>query len=377
MSAKLTPQFSKPALKALAQVYGNSKLLGFGEGIHTSDGFYQAKLEVFRYLIEHHGLRLILFETPWSRGEIIEEYLSGSASLADAMNGLLYVWQSESIASFLEWLKSLRDRGIVVEFRGIDIQSPEKDFEILSHYGHAQYRDQFAEFVKQDSLDVDFVSLKEAVVKAFHDAQEIHSCRDALLAMADEIEGIHSWEHDRLTLAKTSLSEYVRAVTYLSLGNVLNDQSLYLKGSSIRDRGMAKITECFLGDRKAVLWAHNLHIIKHGLKNHARPHFGLGDLLSERYERDYQAIAISSYDCDINWPQIPDMRVIGLPHHEESAETMLGKTDDGFHFYPLRGTRLGKTKRLLQAIEVDQLEDHFDGLIYMNHSPAMVIFPVD
>jgi erythromycin esterase-like protein len=124
--------FSESALREIGELFDRSTVLALGEGIHTSDGFYEAKLEVFRYLIEHHDLRVVFFETPWSQAEVVERYLSGGATLTEAIDSLLYVWRSTSIARFLIWLKTLRENGLMVRFMGFDIQSPAVDLDIIS-----------------------------------------------------------------------------------------------------------------------------------------------------------------------------------------------------------------------------------------------------
>lgn len=365
-------KFSESDQKKIASLFRNSRILALGEGIHTSDGFYQAKLAVLRHLIEAEELRLILFETPWSQAEVIEDYLEGKASLSEAMDGLLYVWRSASVADFLVYLKELRERGVRVQFKGFDIQSPLHDLAILDS---DTLQTQICSILDIDRTEGD-LSLKE-IIGSFSRSQDSNKLLKRLLEVAQEIESGFLSENNRLHAARIALSEYLRYTAHYALGLAEEDQSTMLKGSSIRDRGMARIVDIASEGAQAALWAHNLHIIKNGPDNVARPHYGLGDHLYRAYGDSYTAIAVSSYDCHINWPQIPEMEVVGLPHQAESVEHCLGRVGPGYHFYLLTNDKLGDSKKVLQAIEVDRLANHFDGLIYMENSEAMVIYKPD
>ena len=56
-------------LEPLRQVIGNASVVGLGETIHTSGGYYRMKHRAFRFLVERMGFRVFAFESPWENAE--------------------------------------------------------------------------------------------------------------------------------------------------------------------------------------------------------------------------------------------------------------------------------------------------------------------
>ena len=61
-SPAFPPAISSPLRKRI----GKASVVGLGESIHTSGGYYQMKHRVFRYLVERGGFRVLAIESPWS-----------------------------------------------------------------------------------------------------------------------------------------------------------------------------------------------------------------------------------------------------------------------------------------------------------------------
>jgi erythromycin esterase-like protein len=52
-------------LEPLKGIIGKASVVGLGESIHTSGGFYRMKHRVFRFLVEKMGFRAFAIESPW------------------------------------------------------------------------------------------------------------------------------------------------------------------------------------------------------------------------------------------------------------------------------------------------------------------------
>jgi erythromycin esterase len=62
-------------LQPLDSILGDAKNVGFGESVHTTGGYTQAKFRVIKYLVEKKGFRAIGWE--WQRvdGQVVEDYI--------------------------------------------------------------------------------------------------------------------------------------------------------------------------------------------------------------------------------------------------------------------------------------------------------------
>ncbi|HSF42349.1 MAG TPA: erythromycin esterase family protein, partial [Thermoanaerobaculia bacterium] len=56
-------------LEPLRSLIGKATVVGLGETIHTSGGYYRMKHRAFRFLVEKMGFRVFAFESPWENAE--------------------------------------------------------------------------------------------------------------------------------------------------------------------------------------------------------------------------------------------------------------------------------------------------------------------
>ena len=119
-------------LEPLRQIIGKASVVGLGEAIHTSGGFYRMKDRVFRFLVEEMGFRAFAMESPWTDADRVSAYVqSCEGSPEEAMKGLFGVWRSAEARDLVQWMcewnrahPKPKDR---LQFFGFDIQQGEHD----------------------------------------------------------------------------------------------------------------------------------------------------------------------------------------------------------------------------------------------------------
>jgi erythromycin esterase-like protein len=80
-------------------------VVGLGESIHTSGGYYEAKHRLFRFLVERMGFRAFAFETPWLAAETAEPYVQTCEGDPNtASRGFFGVWRSTELSALLRWM---------------------------------------------------------------------------------------------------------------------------------------------------------------------------------------------------------------------------------------------------------------------------------
>lgn len=83
-----------------------------GEATHGTYEFYQARCEITKQLILHHGLNLIAIEGDWPSAYRVNRYVRGQGvdinaneALGDFKRFPLWMWRNTVILDFVEWLR--------------------------------------------------------------------------------------------------------------------------------------------------------------------------------------------------------------------------------------------------------------------------------
>lgn len=99
------PDLPSADLEPLRGIVGKATVVGLGESIHTSGGYYEAKHRLFRYLVEKLGFRVIAFETPWLDGDTANAYVQTCDGDPDAATaGFFGVWRSAELSALIGWM---------------------------------------------------------------------------------------------------------------------------------------------------------------------------------------------------------------------------------------------------------------------------------
>lgn len=313
-------------LAALATLVGDAQVVALGESIHFSGGYHAARARMIPYLVETLGVRVVAFEGPWGAAEGSRPYVERcEGGLRPAMAGLYFsVWQSPETAHTLEWLCGWNadHPDDPVHFFGFDVQEPWHDGPFLRRLLAAAApepeallaglepclggaTDTTAAF--WDTPDGEAIAAGSYPLPGLSERTE--ACRAGLDAVSGWLDGheaavVAARSADDLTLARVALVALQAA--HLQFSSPTWD----VAGWDARDEGMADVFELLwrqrTGAARAVIWAHNAHIIERGeaLEGSVYPAgwVDMGSHLGRRLGDDYAAIGFVASEVAWSWP---------------------------------------------------------------------------
>ena len=333
-------------LMPLKDILGDTPLVGMGESIHTSEGYYKTKHRLFRFLVEEMGFRAFSIESPWDDAKLVGDYVATGAgdSFTAVTTGLYSVWASQSMLEMVEWMRqwNVDHPDDPVAFFGFDIQQPWDDGPAIMSFFSDYLPDQ-AEALNAGIATCDGVSSTSCWDSSNADGgvgmseEEYKACLDALNAAEATLQ-----EHRQEIIDKTSEETFeialVRVVGlraweaemyYFSCGPNLD----VILGMEARDQGMAtvllKFRDLYYPGQKIAVWAHNDHLAMDFEPWGAW--CSMGTLLHQQLGDDYAPIGLVGYKVSINWPDtFPGIGECPLPQGDNVVEVMLHNLDRNY-----------------------------------------------
>jgi erythromycin esterase len=364
------PTLALDDLEPLRQVIGSASVVGLGETIHTSGGFYRMKHRVFRFLVEKMSFRVFAFESPWEEAEKVARFVAScEGDAGDAVGqGLFGVWASAEVRDLAQWMcdwnrshPKPKDR---LHFFGFDIQQPEKDgpalIAFLARIG-----------IPEDDPVVDGIRQCEGVARDWYPQripEELHTqCLDALAWVES-----HFTRNARTIVRQTSKADFEWAKVRQVGLRAWELEIWYEDGRSYtsRDEGMAYAFQAFRKLRhpraKIAVWAHNSHI------SHApRPGDGgipMGMHLTRAFGRSYVNFGLAAREVAIDWPSVGCGRQsLG----SGSVEDVFHDVGQGDLLIDLDGPLLEPGVNYLLGNRRMVPREHYDGVLYLEQSPKM------
>ncbi len=106
----------------IAELIGDAKIVAIGENNHHIHEFGDLRKRLLQHLVEHHGFRVVGFESGFAEGKLVDDWLKGApGDVADiGRDGFTFsLGESPEAHEMLTWL---RERGDVRYF-GLDVPS--------------------------------------------------------------------------------------------------------------------------------------------------------------------------------------------------------------------------------------------------------------
>lgn len=384
----ITPGLAAKDLEPLRKLVGKASVVGLGESIHTSGGYYQMKHRLFRYMVERMGFRALAIESPWAPVQQAARFVENCDGTADAATRtLLDVWQSAETRDLLQWMcdwnrahPKPQDR---VHLFGFDVQ----DFQghvhvagsaLLAFLGRIGILspDPRAAGILQCARVDDRVPSPTPVPDSSHQA-----CIGAL----DAVDRLFSDSGSAADIARQTSATDLAWARIDALSVRAWEDAVYFVGRDrklsfeARDQGMADV---FLALRnllypkvKTVVWAANVHVARNW--DAATGELSMGTHLGRKLGRDYIPVALAGYDVGVDWGPL-DRTLCGVkPYHEDDAvEARLHDLGQPCLFVDLKFP--GGRPPFLQPGAPYRVGDdllvprtHFDALIFLDQPPAM------
>ena len=374
----IDPQLPLSDLEPLRQIVGPATVVGLGESIHTSGGFYLAKHRLFRYLVEKLGFRAFAMEVNWDGAAAMSAYVANcQGAPEDAMGGFFGVWQSTEVRDLMGWMCEWntahpRDR---ITFFGFDIQQPGNDAPALAALlaglgigaddpritGLLRCSGAATEWDGKAAPEADFA----ACIAALDGVDALFADRGVVRTLKRQL-GKTGFTYAQLRSAGLRAWE-------LEIGIYFADDSA---SNAARDRAMASTFLTLKALRapraRTAIWAHNFHVAK------ASPAFeNMGSHLAAALGRQYAVVGLTAFQADLNWPSYSCGSLLTAPDSVENPLHDLGRspllidlTFPGGHppfLAPGVSFGLGDGEMVPR--------DQFNGLLYLDRSPRMT--PLD
>ncbi|MFO0551752.1 MAG: erythromycin esterase family protein [Polyangiaceae bacterium] len=298
-------------------------IVGLGESVHTSGGFYAAKHRLIRYLVEEKGFRVLAMETPRTLAESqaapFIDACQGTST--EALKGIFGVFADDNTQHLFEWLCEWNTAhpNDKVRFFGFDVQQPADDRAALGAF-------------LESAAPADAAALLQPIDDACWLTYEIVTIpaaeHDACLQALDELEA-YIGDHEAELLA--ARGEETLAFDRLSLLGLRSweDEAFYYNtniGQSyqVRDTAMSTVFETqrtWRFPEDTIVWAHDFHLRKHSDAAKEQPVIhALGSYLFDTHGDDYRPFGLTSLKTGINWPGFECSEDYGLPRPNSLEE---------------------------------------------------------
>lgn len=322
--AGLDPALPRTDLAPIGRIAAEASVVGLGESIHTSGGFYRAKVRVLEYLVQDLGFRVIAFETPWGFAEKADAYVQTCGGTSDdATKNLHTIWWDTSVSGLLAFLCTWNqahptDR---VRFAGFDIREPWLDAPALRLFlakgaptEEARLMDGLAKCLGVGYAD-ERAFFSDPKIQALY-AGTTPLSDDARNSCAAGVSAVKSYletNADKL-VSSTSQDEHARA-RLRNVGMGAFTESIYqfigrdsAKGQEARDVAMFDVFRTLRAQQfpraKVGIWAHNLHLTRKNPEIEFPAYRGattLGTLLDRDLGPRYVPIGVVGYKIGIDW----------------------------------------------------------------------------
>jgi len=315
---------------------GDSRIVLMGEASHGTSEFYEARIELSKYLIEEKGFDAIAVECDWTSALPVIDYLYGDGDPNKPINSLhdftrfpSWMWRNETIPPFLQWLRTHNDNleqiNNKVGFYGLDLYCLNSSINAVINYLNKNDKLAAKKAVNLyscfDHLAVDpqnYGYLVESGAK--------HSCTEDVTKQLLEMqqitfEKLHSSnkkEVDQAFYASQNARVVKNAEQYYR--SMFNSRAI---SWNVRDRHMAETVQNIIAHietkkdkaAKIIIWAHNSHIgDARATEMSDRDEINLGQLVREQFAGTSYHLGFSTYTGTVtaanDWGEPAECKII-------------------------------------------------------------------
>ena len=259
----------------------SAKIIALGEATHGNVEFQKLKLEVFKQMIEHNGVRAFALEGDYGGCEQVNRYIhggEGTAQEAAAAIGFA-IYRTDEMAELISYMRQYNEsaaEGEDLRFYGFDMQRITYNMEFLTE--------------ACEELEVNTTNLPKLVEGENWSGEYDSVARIEILSQVrDALE------------RKNSSAQAIHFVDMLMQHSELQKQD-NSEGGTLRDQFMAENVLWILqqekqnGHESIFVTGHNSHVAKWGSFD------SMGKLLSNDTSNGYYVIGTDFYKTNCNMP---------------------------------------------------------------------------
>ena len=373
------PHDYKPLLASLA----NKTFILLGEATHGTREFYQARVDITKYLITHQGLHAIAIEGDWPSAYRVNRYVrwqgadpNANEALSDFKRFPLWMWRNNVILDFVKWLRQ-HNEGLPltqqVGFYGLDMYSlydsiaavleyldqidPDAGSQARQHYAcldHGGNAEQYGYKLRFGHRR----SCQEEVARA------LDNLRQSALAYTregDEISADDQFQAEQNARLIQSAEGYYRQIFDLR-ANTWNLRDSHM--IETLDNLQQHLSQRMKQPARIAVWEHNSHIgDARATYMNPRGQHNVGQLARQRYGKRCALIGMTTYAGSVtaasDWDSPAERKRVrtALP---ESVEAIFHQTRLPRFYLPLQG-------EVAEAFQKQHLERAI-GVIYLPES---------
>ncbi|PGH30171.1 hypothetical protein GX50_07071 [[Emmonsia] crescens] len=276
-AAKVLPPIRDASFGSNFDQFGNYKVVLIGDGSHGTSEFYQARAEITKHLIEHHGFDTVAVEADWPDAESVDRYVRLRPGVKSKLDPSpepafrrfpTWMWRNKEMQDFVHWMRDHNER-LPKErragFYGLDLYSMGLSIQAIIKYLD-QIDPPMAKLARQrygclqpwveDPSQYGLAALTNPRMESC-EKNVIQMLRDLLNKRLD----YSAKEHDSEEFHSSEQNAYlvVDAEAYYKAMYVRSADSWSLRDSHMFET-LRRLLNVKPESSKAVVWAHNSHI---------------------------------------------------------------------------------------------------------------------
>lgn len=273
----------------------NIEVIGLGEATHGTKEFFELKNKIFKYLVEHHDVKLFGIEANFAACYDINKYIltgEGNAKEALSRNGY-WVWQSQEVIDLIEWMKDYnKDKTSIekIQFYGYDMQDATSCVVWLDNY-LSKNSPGFDKNLLPEKIEQNKTALRELDDKGLDEMQKMNlkkleNLEEFVLSQQTELFKQDSTDYE---FAKQTIAVLRQKLSYFR-------EQDFNTAYSIRDSSMTQNIKWIResnNNGKIMLWAHNGHIGKGSFSEDFKSGNWMGWHLNNLYGKKYYNVGFS------------------------------------------------------------------------------------
>lgn len=235
-------------------------IVGLGEATHGTSEFFEAKHEILKYLVEHHGFKIFAIEADFGESIFINQAVlqSDKSQIESLMKEKMHfwTWRTTEVRDLLYWMCDYnlgKAESEKVQYWGVDCQF------------NTYHPDMVIDNLETSS--VPFISFAEEILNEASSASENRFSSYTQNAFDTYMEKIDALK-DSLTKYEADITDAGLTLQLVEVIGQVSEVIYYSEKNSVaqknyRDEYMAKNTGWLhnhFNGAKIVLWAHNYHV---------------------------------------------------------------------------------------------------------------------
>jgi len=283
---------TRPDFSSLDATFQKARIIGLGQETHGSREIFKAQADLFAYLVEKHGVRVLLWEDSYGALAPLNDFVQGKAAdMGDGAAQLMRPWRTQEVGDLFRWMRTWNQNHPQdsVELIGIDIQDGHaRTFRDITAFLPEEERGRWADVLQRcqailnPSKDSEPIAL-DGLLQALAGAEALNRRVEVLACARRNGDWLHPLLAARCIVGALKFKTVEAYQDRAALGKQMPVPSSGTLGELTRDSGMAMNVLAVLEARpakKIAIFAHAGHVAKDG---NVDASFSMGSMLARSF----------------------------------------------------------------------------------------------